>query len=374
MDTQRTMRLSEWVSRWQWRMPDLVLHDPDGPRECLVRAGQLVVEPDAVQPVCQELRRWVDRIDPSGRITLRAELRERPVEVAADVNSRWRAAPNHVHIASPIMHGTPTWIGGPEIDVPAPRPPAPETWDPPVTVAVLDTGLDPHPWFAGRHWFTEWGLQPEVLDHDVDGNPDWQGGHGTFVAGVLISNAPGVTIRHHRVLSSMGLTDDTTVAAALRTIRAKGHIDIILLTSGCYTADNQCPPILANELAKFPDTVIVAAAGNGGSSRPFWPAALDTVVAVAASDQTGTIAGFSNRGPWVNATAPGVDITSSYVRLKTGTEGVAPGTEAREYGTARWSGTSFAAPRIAADLAKLLHNGHTPAEAIDSHSLGQPTL
>ncbi|MCE7005529.1 S8/S53 family peptidase [Kibdelosporangium philippinense] len=375
MDTQRTMRLSEWVSRWQWRMPDLVLHDPDGPRECLVRAGQLVAEPDTVQPVCQELRRWVDRIDPSGRIMLRDELRERSVEVAADVSSRWRVAPNHVHIAGPIMHGTPTWIGGPEIDVvPEPRPPTPETWDPPVTVAVLDTGLDPHPWFAGRSWFGEWGHQPEVLDHDVDGNHDWQGGHGTFVAGVLISKAPGVTIRHHRVLSSMGLTDDTTVAAALRAVRKKGHIDIILLTSGCYTADNQCPPILAYELAKFTDTVIVAAAGNGGSSRPFWPAAVDKVIAVAASDQNGTIAGFSNRGPWVNAIAPGVDITSSYVRLKTGTEGVAPGTEEREYGTAKWSGTSFAAPSIAADLAKLLHSGYSPADAVDRHSLGQPTL
>ncbi|WP_237774619.1 S8 family peptidase [Actinosynnema sp. ALI-1.44] len=374
MDTQRAMRLSEWVSRWQWRMPDLVLHDPDGPRECLVRAGQLVVGPDAVQPVSDELRRWVDRIDPSGRIILRDELRDRPVEVAADITDRWPAAPNHVHIGTPIMLGTPTWIGGPEIlDIPGPRPPEPETWDPPVTVAVLDTGLDPHPWFAARPWLTEWGLHPEVLDHDIDGTPDWQAGHGTFVAGVLISNAPGVTIRHHRVLSSMGLTDDTTVAAAIRATRARGHIDITLITSGCYTADNRCPPTLEHELTQG-DTVVVAAAGNGGSSRPFWPAALDTAVAVAATDETGTIAAFSNRGPWVNATAPGVDVTSSHVRLKTGTEGVAPGTEAREYGVARWSGTSFAAPKIAADLANLMREGHTPDQALATHSLGQPTL
>ncbi|CAM4298743.1 S8/S53 family peptidase [Kibdelosporangium persicum] len=305
---------------------------------------------------------------------LRDELRGRPVEVAADVTGKWRAAPNHVHIGGPIMLGTPTWIGGPEIDVPAPRPPAPETWDPPVTVAVLDTGLDPHPWFAGRPWLTEWGLQPEILDHDIDGTPDWQAGHGTFVAGVLISKAPGVTIRHHRVLSSMGITDDTTVAAALRAVQARGHIDIILLTSGCYTADNQCPPILEHEFAQITDTIVVVAAGNGGSSRPFWPAALDTVTAVAASDQTGTIAAFSNRGPWVDATAPGVDIISSHVRLKPDTPGVAPGTEAREYGFARWSGTSFAAPNVAADLAKLLHNGHPPAEALDRHSLDHPTL
>ncbi|MGH2769284.1 MAG: S8 family peptidase, partial [Actinomycetota bacterium] len=47
-----------------------------------------------------------------------------------------------------------------------------EQWTPPVTVAVLDTGLDPHPWFAGRPWLSEWGLQPEVLDADGDAESD----------------------------------------------------------------------------------------------------------------------------------------------------------------------------------------------------------
>jgi thermitase len=174
------------------------------------------------------------------------------------------------------------------------------------------------------------------------------------------------------VMSSMGLTDDTTIAAALRTINGKA--DIILLTSGCYTANNQCPPILAYEFAQLKGMITVAAAGNGGSSRPFWPAALPEVTAVAATDDEGTITTFSNRGPWVNATAPGLNVVSSFVRLKPAVAGTAPGTEVREYGAARWSGTSFAAPHIAADLAKLLHNGHTPTEALDRHSLGQPTL
>ncbi|TCO65165.1 subtilase family protein [Actinocrispum wychmicini] len=294
------------------------------------------------------------------------------MEIAADVADRWSVAPNHVHIGSPIMLGTPIWTGGPHLDVPAPRPPSPETWHPPVTVAVLDTGLDPHPWFAGRRWLSEWGLQPEVLDNDLDGTPDRQAGHGTFVAGIVIQNAPGVTLRHHRVLSSMGLTDDTTIAAALRTLR--GQADIALLTSGCHTATNECPPILAHELDHWSDATVVAAAGNGGTDRPFWPAAHPHVIAVAATEDDGTIAAFSNRGPWVNATAPGVDITSSHVRLMPDSPTVAPGTETREYGVARWSGTSFAAPKIAADLANNLHANHRPSQLDDHHSLGQPTL
>ncbi|MEV4311930.1 S8/S53 family peptidase [Actinocrispum sp. NPDC049592] len=372
MDIDRPMRLAEWASRWQGHVPDLVLHDPDGPRETLVRAGQLVAPPNAIQPVADELRRWVDHVEPTGRIRLRAELRDRPVEIAADIAGRYPVGPNHVHIGGPIVLGTPAWQGGPHFDVPTPPPPMVEEWDPPVTVAVLDTGLYPHPWFAGRRWFDEWGHHPEVLDLDLAGNDDRQAGHATFVVGVLVRNAPGVTLRHHRVLSSMGLTDDATVAAALRALRSR--TDIVLLTSGCHTADNQCPPVLAHEFSQWADAVVVTAAGNGGSSRPYWPAALPDVIAVTATDHTGTIAAFSNRGPWVNATAPGVDVVSSHVGLITGTPGTTPGMEARQYSVARWSGTSFAAAKIAADLARLLHVGHTPTDALDRHSLGQPTL
>ncbi|HEY3609868.1 MAG TPA: S8 family serine peptidase, partial [Pseudonocardiaceae bacterium] len=84
---------------------------------------------------------------------------------------------------------------------------------------------------------------------------------------------------------------------------------------------------------------------------------------VAAIGPDGTLAGFSNRGDWVDAVAPGVDVVSSYVRLLPAEEGVAPGTVTRVYGAARWSGTSFAAPRIAAELAGLRHRGVPAGEA-----------
>jgi subtilisin family serine protease len=243
-----------------------------------------------------------------------------------------------------------------------------ETWQPEVTVALLDTGLDPHPWFAPRPWLSEWGLSPEVLDPECVRDRDRQAGHGTFVAGVLLQHAPGATVRHHRSLSSLGLTDDVTVATALRQVHARaaadgGKIDVVVLTSGCQTANDRCPPVLARELARHPDTVVVAAAGNNGTERPFWPAALPSVVAVGATGPDGSTASFSNRGPWVDTSAPGVDVVSSYVRLLPGEEGVAPGTTTRVYGAATWSGTSFAAPRVAADVARALHDGMSPDQA-----------
>jgi hypothetical protein len=233
-----------------------------------------------------------------------------------------------------------------------------------VTVALLDTGLDPHPWFASRPWLSEWGLSPEVLDPECVRDRDRQAGHGTFVAGVLLRHAPGVTIRHHRSLSSLGLTDDVTVATALRQVQARGErLDVVVLTAGCHTPDDRCPPVLARQIARHPETVVVASAGNDGTDRPFWPAALPSVLGVGATEQDGTPAAFSNRGDWVDASAPGVDVVSSYVRLLPGEEGVAPGTTTRVYGAATWSGTSFAAPAVAARVAVALHDGNSPDQA-----------
>lgn len=391
--------LARLVEFWSRQVDDLVLHDPGGPTECVVRAGELLVTggpdrslPRVVDEITERLRRWIDRVEELeepqvARLRLRPAERTRCVEIAADLaggpsgrntgDTNRYVAPNHVHVGCPIIFGTPILFGTgsePAEAEPVPAPPT-ETWDPPVVVAVLDTGLDPHPWFASRPWLSEHGLSPEVLDSDgVDGQ-DPQAGHGTFVAGLVLRGAPGAVLRHQRVLSSLGLTDDLTVAAGLRRTRRTAdrygeHLGVVLLTSGCRTADDRCPPVLRRELVHCTTrgTVVVAAAGNFGAERPFWPAALPEVLAVAATASEPTegpaeLAPFSNRGPWVDAAAPGVDVVSSYVLLERDPEGTAPGTEHRRYGYARWSGTSFAAPQVAAAVATALHAGADPAEA-----------
>lgn len=362
------MPLAEFLDRLRPYTHGLVLHDPGGPRESLVHAGELVALPEAVPAATERLGSRLDRVVASGplvRLALRADVRQRCVEVAADLPDDVPVAPHHVHLGCPILFGTPIMFGtGAHPDeAPAPPPPPDEVWRPAVTVALLDTGLDPHPWFAGRPWLSDWGLSPEALDPQCVPDRDRQAGHGTFVAGVLLQGAPGVTVRHHRSLSSLGLTDDVTVATALRTVRATAaargeRIDVVVLTAGCHTADDRCPPVLRREIEAQGDTIVVASAGNDGTSRPFWPAALPSVVAVGATGPDGEPAAFSNRGAWVDAMAPGVDVVSSFVRLRPGLdEGVAPGTTTRVYGAARWSGTSFAAPAVAAELATLLRDG-----------------
>jgi subtilisin len=81
---------------------------------------------------------------------------------------------------------------------------------------------------------------------------------------------------------------------------------------------------------------VVAAAGNsgegrGGRSTVGYPAAYDSVIAVAAVDQNNNRASFSSTGPTVELSAPGVNVLST-----------TPGNNYASY-----NGTSMASPHVA---------------------------
>jgi hypothetical protein len=84
-------------------------------------------------------------------------------------------------------------------------------------------------------------------------------------------------------------------------------------------------------------TVTVAAAGNNSSSAAFYPAALNNVIAVSASDSNDNKASFSNFGSWITVAAPGTYI---YTTKNGGSY-------------SNWQGTSFAAPQVAGLVALL---------------------
>lgn len=261
-----------------------------------------------------------------------------------------RVAPNHV------ITWEPYWKGGPG-DVPQPA----KELDPPPKgkggprVVVLDTGIqkgwDSDDWFASRVDGAGAG-DLEVLDVDGDDELDVQAGHGTFIASLLAAGCPSATIVPRRVLNSFGLTSDADLALAILKA-AKLEPDILNLSLGCYAADDVPPPAVTEALRRLPaSTVVVAAAGNAGQSRVFWPAALKTVVAVGAHDGGSPTdrAHFSNHGWWVDACADGLKVHAKFVRFDGGVQGVMePGDFA---GWAVWSGTSFAAPIVAAALAQ----------------------
>ncbi|GAB3966781.1 S8/S53 family peptidase [Actinoallomurus acanthiterrae] len=352
------------------RHRDAVVVEPFPGRPALLRRDQILVADHDLPAVEDAVRRWYDaRHDGPGfsRVMLRAAAKVDVCELAAQLaggapHRRLAVAPNH------LVHGQPMWWSGPS-GVPRPAPAfAPPAVDGaarrPVTVAVLDTGLSPHPWYSAAPWYAEQRDEvAEVLDADLDYTLDAQAGHGTFIAGVVLRRAPSARIRARRVIGGDGVGDELGVLHALAWLIAWGGADVVNLSFGCHTFDDRPSPLVARAVAALARrSVVVACAGNHASDRPFWPAALKHVIAVAALDGAERAA-FSDYGWWVDACAPGVDVHSCFVRF----DGPRPrvrGIDPDDFtGYATWSGTSFATPAVAGAIAGLAAAEDLPAAA-----------
>ena len=273
-----------------------------------------------------------------------------------------RVSLNHVYRGEPLYQGGPD--GDPFPIVPLQLAAAGGTAGQDADIGVLDTGL-PDGWQTLHPSMAGW-LRPDFDNQNllVDAGSTFladEAGHGMFICGLILRLAPGLTVDPGRVLDPDGHGDDASIASELGQTDAK----VICLSLGGYTDDNQAPPALAAALAALPPGVaVVAAAGNNGSDVKFWPAAFENVIAVAGYDSTGgqrAKAGFSNFGDWVDICAPAVNVGSTYV---TGDWPAPAGQSPRHFaGWARWSGTSFAAPQVAAAIARKLAEPGGPSTA-----------
>lgn len=208
---------------------------------------------------------------------------------------------------------------------------APQAWDlatgsAAVVVAVIDTGVDPtQPDLAGR-------VLPGENFVDADANASDDNGHGTSVAGVIAAqgnNHIGTAgycwqcrILPVKVLGSDGTGFDSNVAAGI--LWAVDHGAKVLNTSlGSPTDD--LTVAAAAQYAAAHNVLLVAAAGNDGSSTLDYPAALPNVLSVSASDPSDQLYSFSNSG--ADVAAPGENVTTgrdgSYVSFL-GTSSAAP--------------------------------------------------
>jgi subtilisin family serine protease len=144
---------------------------------------------------------------------------------------------------------------------------------------------------------------------------------------------------------------------------APDDIDIVVMAFGTYGSDDRPPPLAGAIRRLLRTALVVASAGNDGTARPYFPAALPGVIAVGALDADGRAA-FSNFGSWVDACTPGVDVVSTFF---THVDDRCPccGSVVQEYrGWARWSGTSFSAPKVAGVVAQEMYlRGGTAADA-----------
>ena len=256
-------------------------------------------------------------------------------------------------------------------------------------VAVVDTGMwtDPP---SGLLTSPASAADEEAVDVDPhDGFVDFYGtGHGGFIAGIVEHNAPGVKVAAYNAFGKLGLTE-LSVIDKVDAALSESDVVVVNLSLGSYEIDDDgCNRIelvaLRSAMRRWKNStkaLIVAAAGNDARTYPFYPAGFaadaefaDMVVSVgalAAPAETGAgihsaAASFSNHGSWVTAWAPGSRIVSAYPKglrfeYHDAAGGVTP-SAGFDDGLAKWSGTSFAAPFVAAEIVRAMKEGESPRD------------
>jgi subtilisin family serine protease len=245
--------------------------------------------------------------------------------------------------------------------------PVTEAYGKGVRVAVVDSGIAAHPDLVIS------GGMNAVPGENATDYGDNGVGHGTHVAGIIAARgippkgirglAPEVDLRSYRVCPQ-GSRDvsNYSIAKAIDHAIADG-CDLINMSLGGGTPDTVVEQAIDD--ARLAGAVVICAAGNGYRSPVSFPASYTYSIAVSAFGREGTfpagaaqegsvqrppfgtnakdfIADFSNVGPEIDLTGPGVGVISTF-----------PG------GYAVLDGTSMACPAVTGAAARIL--GQTAA-------------
>jgi subtilisin family serine protease len=228
-------------------------------------------------------------------------------------------------------------------------------------------------------------------------------GHGTFIAGLVRQACPEALVLDVPLFGNDGVVAESDLLRALQLLalrqtlarrdalpdRLTPSVDILVMALGYY--HEQPEDAAFDALLRGPidllgrlGVAVVVSAGNDATQRPIFPAAFAPypkapagetgddprvvpVTAVGALNPDSTIALFSNDGPWVRFHRPGASLVSTMpttydaslepsnaVRNERGEwrTGLDPDDFSCGFGV--WSGTSFAAPVFAGQLAAAL--------------------
>ena len=185
-------------------------------------------------------------------------------------------------------------------------------------VAVIDTGVDSdHPDLAGN-------IKSLKYTNNVSTYED-SDGHGTHTAGLVgaIANnskgGAGVAPETKLEIIRVGTSKTITISSMIQGINkaVEDDVDVINLSLGIKALN--VTTAVKNQIQDSIDEAyengitVVASAGNDSSNAKVYPAALDHVISVAASDSSGSLGWYSNYGDWIDIVAPGSSVYSTYL-------------------------------------------------------------
>ncbi len=207
------------------------------------------------------------------------------------------------------------------------------------SVAVIDTGIYPHLDFT-------LGKNRILTFHDVINGrniPYDDNGHGTFVAGLIVSSGflssgkysgvdPNVNIVSVKALDENGETNSLNILKAMQWVysnKEKYNIKVVCMSFGSLVLNYNDPLIIGAESLWNSGIVVCSASGNSGPevSTIKSPGASSKIITVGAlsdnrnedesfDEKKFKVADFSSRGPILNNYKPdlvvsGVDVVSA---------------------------------------------------------------
>lgn len=194
---------------------------------------------------------------------------------------------------------------------------APEAWgtttgSPTVKIAILDTGIDQdHEDLAGK-------IVGNV-NFSNSNTVDDRYGHGTHVAGIaaaVTDNGIGVagvgydsSLINVKVLGDDAWGTYSWVANGIVWATNNGARVINMSLGGSQGSKTLEKAV---NYAWSKGVVLAAAAGNSNNPSPTYPARYEKCIAVAATNDNDAKADFSSYGSWVDVSAPGVSVFSTW--------------------------------------------------------------
>jgi serine protease len=178
-----------------------------------------------------------------------------------------------------------------------------------VRVAVLDIGISMYHPDRGNVIGSVSFVSGEAVE-DFDG-------HGTHTSGTIaaadndigvVGVAPEADLLIAKVMDNTGSGQTSWLISGIEWA-VNNNAKVISMSLGSYSYSVALDTACSNAFAA--GTLLVAAAGNDNVNTPSYPAALSSVISVAAVDQSKNKASFSNYGPTISLAAPGVAVYST---------------------------------------------------------------